>query len=117
MRDPLASLAAIAPDVWLVGGAVRDELLGRETADYDVVFAAEDEGMVGEVARALARAENSCRPAYTASAPFSIAAKKDSSEPAGARSSGLLCTVFIHFLVSISKLPQTESAPNGALTP
>ena len=58
MSDPLASLAAIAPDVWLVGGAVRDGLLGRETADFDVVFAAEDEGMVAEVARALARAEN-----------------------------------------------------------
>ena len=53
-----ASLAAIAPDVWLVGGPVRDELLGRETADYDVVLAATDEGTVAEVARALARAEN-----------------------------------------------------------
>ena len=44
--------------MWLVGGAVRDELLGRETADYDVVLAAEDEGTIAEVARALARAEN-----------------------------------------------------------
>jgi poly(A) polymerase len=58
VSDPLASLSAIAPDVWLVGGAVRDELLGRETADYDVVLAAEEEGMIAEVARALARAEN-----------------------------------------------------------
>ena len=58
VSDPLASLSAIAPDVWLVGGAVRDELLGRDTADYDVVLAAEDEGTVAEVARALARAEN-----------------------------------------------------------
>lgn len=58
MSDPLASLAAIAPDVWLVGGAVRDELLGRQTADYDVVLTAPDDGTIAEVARALARAEN-----------------------------------------------------------
>ncbi|MEO8967634.1 MAG: HD domain-containing protein [Solirubrobacteraceae bacterium] len=58
MSGPLASLAAIAPDVWLVGGALRDELLGRETEDYDVVLSAEDEGTIAEVARALARAEN-----------------------------------------------------------
>lgn len=58
MSDPLASLAAIAPDVWLVGGAVRDELLGRGTGDYDVVLPVEDAGTIPEVARALARAEN-----------------------------------------------------------
>jgi poly(A) polymerase len=58
VSDPLGSLAAIAPDMWLVGGAVRDELLERETADYDVVLAAEHEGTIAAVARALGRAEN-----------------------------------------------------------
>lgn len=58
MSDPLATLAGIAPDVWLVGGAVRDELLGRETTDYDVVLVARDDGTIAAVARALARAEN-----------------------------------------------------------
>lgn len=37
---------------WLVGGAVRDALLGRQTADYDVVVA----GDPAEAARAIARA-------------------------------------------------------------
>jgi putative nucleotidyltransferase with HDIG domain len=35
---------------WLVGGAVRDGLLGRETADFDIVVA----GDPGEAARAVA---------------------------------------------------------------
>lgn len=38
---------------------------------------------------ARARAENSLRPKYTASAPASTAAKKASSEPQGAKSSGV----------------------------
>jgi poly(A) polymerase len=37
---------------WLVGGAVRDELLGRETADLDVVV----DGDTARAARAVARA-------------------------------------------------------------
>jgi poly(A) polymerase len=37
---------------WLVGGAVRDELLGRDTADIDVVVA----GDPAQAARAVARA-------------------------------------------------------------
>jgi poly(A) polymerase len=37
---------------WLVGGAVRDRLLGRRTRDYDVVL----DGEPREAARALARA-------------------------------------------------------------
>ncbi|MGO9488356.1 MAG: CCA tRNA nucleotidyltransferase [Solirubrobacteraceae bacterium] len=36
---------------WLVGGAVRDALLGRDTADYDVVVASDPE----QAARAIAR--------------------------------------------------------------
>jgi putative nucleotidyltransferase with HDIG domain len=48
---PLDELASIARHGWLVGGAVRDRLLGRETTDYDV--AVEDDPRV--LARMLAR--------------------------------------------------------------
>lgn len=48
---PLDELASIARDGWLVGGAVRDRLLGRETTDYDV--AVKDDPRV--LARTLAR--------------------------------------------------------------
>ncbi len=53
MSDPVAELAAVAgEEAWLVGGAVRDRLLGRATTDYDVAVRGEPRG----VARALARA-------------------------------------------------------------
>ena len=52
MSDPVAALAEIVPDAWLVGGTVRDRVLGRETADFDVATA----GSAGDVARALGRA-------------------------------------------------------------
>jgi putative nucleotidyltransferase with HDIG domain len=48
----LPELAAIAPGGWLVGGAVRDRVLGRSCTDFDVVVA----GDAQEPARALARA-------------------------------------------------------------
>jgi poly(A) polymerase len=53
-QDPLAiARAALAGTAaWLVGGAVRDRLLGRPTADFDVAVA----GDVELAARALARA-------------------------------------------------------------
>jgi putative nucleotidyltransferase with HDIG domain len=54
VTDPLATLAEIAPEGWLVGGAVRDRLLKRPTSDYDVVLAHEDG--VEAVARALGSA-------------------------------------------------------------
>ena len=48
-----AVLAALEPSGgWLVGGAVRDRLLGRVTSDYDVVV----DGDVRLTARSLARA-------------------------------------------------------------
>ncbi len=50
---------------WLVGGAVRDHLLGRPVADLDVVL----EGDPGEGARAIARAAKS---AGTAAACFAL---------------------------------------------
>jgi putative nucleotidyltransferase with HDIG domain len=52
MSDPLAELARLTPDAWLVGGTVRDRLLGRETADFDVAVA----GSPADAARALGQA-------------------------------------------------------------
>ncbi len=49
--DPLRVLAAITEGAWLVGGALRDRLLGRPTADFDVAV----EGDRGPLARELAR--------------------------------------------------------------
>ncbi len=46
------AIAAAAPDGWLVGGAVRDRLLERETTDFDVVLP----GDPRRAARALASA-------------------------------------------------------------
>ncbi len=53
-RGPLAALAELAPrhgQAWLVGGAVRDELLGRPTPDYDIAV----EGDAAALARELGR--------------------------------------------------------------
>ncbi len=53
MSEPLAVLRGAAEsDVWLVGGALRDRLLGRSTVDYDITTAGSPE----KLARALARA-------------------------------------------------------------
>lgn len=49
---PLDALRELTADGYLVGGAVRDRLLGRPTSDYDVAVSAEPRG----VARGLARA-------------------------------------------------------------
>jgi poly(A) polymerase len=52
LRDPLQALVAVVDEpAWLVGGAVRDRALGRETDDYDVAVRGDARG----VARALAR--------------------------------------------------------------
>lgn len=51
--DPLAALAAIDVPAWLVGGAVRDRLLGRPTADYDVTVAGDARALARQVARML----------------------------------------------------------------
>jgi len=52
MGDPLAALAGLAPEGWLVGGAVRDRALGRDTADFDVTLP----GPVAEAAWTVGRA-------------------------------------------------------------
>ena len=54
MTEPLRTLAGIAPEAWLVGGALRDRLLGRPTTDYDVAVTGPSESE--RVARALGRA-------------------------------------------------------------
>ncbi len=51
-------------DAWVVGGALRDELLGRWTADLDIVV----DGDVGAAARAVARAARG--PAFELSDDF-----------------------------------------------
>jgi putative nucleotidyltransferase with HDIG domain len=48
----LEALSAVGGEAWLVGGAVRDQLLGRPTTDYDIVLA----GDAGSGARRLAKA-------------------------------------------------------------
>lgn len=60
MSAPLRALAAITEHGWLVGGAIRDELLGRPVLDWDVVV----EGDAGAVARTLA--------ARTSAHPFAL---------------------------------------------
>ena len=52
--DPLSALASIEVPAWLVGGAVRDRLLGRPTADYDVAVAGDARAVASELARRAA---------------------------------------------------------------
>jgi poly(A) polymerase len=51
-----ACRALAGEQAWLVGGAVRDELLGRETADYDIVIAGDTARAAKAVAKAAGRA-------------------------------------------------------------
>jgi poly(A) polymerase len=53
VSEPFEVLAGLVDEpAWLVGGAVRDQLLGRDTADFDVALS----GDPRPVAKALARA-------------------------------------------------------------
>jgi putative nucleotidyltransferase with HDIG domain len=54
MTSPADALRSIEGEAWLVGGAVRDRLLGRPTSDFDVVLT----GDARSAARTLARAED-----------------------------------------------------------
>ncbi len=56
MSDPLSALTATVDEGWLVGGALRDRLLGRPTSDYDVVLPAPGAKDVQHAARALGHA-------------------------------------------------------------
>ncbi|MBV9836604.1 MAG: HDIG domain-containing protein [Solirubrobacterales bacterium] len=49
---PLAHLARSSVPAWLVGGALRDRLLGRATSDYDVVVAGDPERVAHAVGSA-----------------------------------------------------------------
>ena len=51
-----ARTALAGRQAWLVGGIVRDRLLGRETTDVDVVVAEDPEGAARAIARAAGRA-------------------------------------------------------------
>jgi poly(A) polymerase len=48
---PLEAFSGLQQPAWLVGGAVRDRLLGRPTADFDVVVAGDPEHAARIVAR------------------------------------------------------------------
>lgn len=50
-HDPLGALASVAGKAWLVGGALRDRLLGRATADYDVAVEGDPAPLAGELSR------------------------------------------------------------------
>lgn len=52
IEDALSAVRSAAESAWLVGGAVRDRLLGRPTTDYDIAM----RGDVAQAARAAARA-------------------------------------------------------------
>jgi putative nucleotidyltransferase with HDIG domain len=49
--DPLEAIAAIDVPAWLVGGALRDRLLGRVITDYDVTVAGEPRVVAHQLAR------------------------------------------------------------------
>lgn len=49
--DPLHAIRAIDAPAWLVGGALRDRLLGRPTSDYDVAVAGEPRAVAHQLAR------------------------------------------------------------------
>jgi len=49
--EPLQALSRLGAAGWLVGGAVRDQLLGRSTHDFDVAVAGETRGLARSLAR------------------------------------------------------------------
>ena len=58
MADPLAAARAALADrpAWLVGGAIRDRALGRETIDLDVVVDGDPAAAARAIATAIAAA-------------------------------------------------------------
>lgn len=54
IADPLEAIAAIEVPAWLVGGALRDCLLGRPTTDYDVTVAGEPRLVARQLAKLVA---------------------------------------------------------------
>ncbi len=62
----LAELAPRHGRAWLVGGAVRDSLLGRETPDFDLAVDGDAGALARELGRAAAGTRSTCP---TSSAP------------------------------------------------
>jgi poly(A) polymerase len=52
VTTPLRELVQFTDDAWLVGGAVRDRLLGRPTGDYDVAVSGDAQPLARKLARA-----------------------------------------------------------------
>ena len=52
MNRPLEELSRLTDDGWLVGGAVRDRLLGRPTEDFDVAVVGDAQPLARRLARA-----------------------------------------------------------------
>jgi putative nucleotidyltransferase with HDIG domain len=52
VSNPLAILSELHEPAWLVGGAVRDRLLGRSTSDFDVAVADDARGLARRLGRA-----------------------------------------------------------------
>jgi putative nucleotidyltransferase with HDIG domain len=55
VSQPLDALRGLEAEAWLVGGIVRDRLLGRPSTDFDVVVAVDSRDAVEPVARGLGR--------------------------------------------------------------
>ncbi len=51
MSDAVHELARLGGDGWLVGGAVRDRLLGRATTDFDVAVRGDVRSLAAQLAR------------------------------------------------------------------
>ncbi len=51
----VARRALAGENVWLVGGAVRDRLIGRDTDDVDLAVPGDPEQLARQLARARAR--------------------------------------------------------------
>ena len=51
MSAPLQRLAALPCAAWLVGGALRDELLGRPTCDFDIAIDGDPKRVATDLAR------------------------------------------------------------------
>ena len=52
MNVPLQELSRLVDEGWLVGGAVRDRLLGRPTEDFDIAVAGDAQPLARRLARA-----------------------------------------------------------------
>jgi putative nucleotidyltransferase with HDIG domain len=53
ITNPVEAISAIDVPAWLVGGAVRDRLLGRPTSDYDVAVAGEPRVVARQLAQLI----------------------------------------------------------------